>query len=140
VIFGLSGDTSRAELVQAALEGVAFSLVDGRDALAAGGTRVTSAGVIGGGARSRFWLRVIASVLNIPLRRYAGGDRGPAFGAARLARLALRRDDPAVVLAEPPVTEIIEPDSALSEAYQPRVAAFRSLYRALRPEFAEAAR
>ena len=140
VVFGLTGDTSRTELVQAALEGVAFSLADARDALAAGGTHVASAGIIGGGARSRFWTKLIASALNVPLRRYAGGERGPAFGAARLARLALRADDPAVVLAEPPVTETIEPDPALADAYQPRIEAFRRLYRALRPEFAEAAR
>jgi xylulokinase len=140
VIFGLTGDTSRAELVQAALEGVAFSLVDGRDALAAGGTRVTSAGVIGGGARSRFWTRLIASALNIPLRRFAGGERGPAFGAARLARLAHGGDDAASVLAEPPVTETIAPDRDLSDAYQPRVEAFRRLYSSLRPLFAETAR
>jgi xylulokinase len=137
VVLGLSGDTSRAELVQAALEGVAFSLADGLDALAAGGTRVESAGVIGGGARSRFWTRLIASALNIPLRRYAGGERGPAFGAARLARLALGGADPAEVLAEPPVTEIIEPDDALADAYRPRIEAFRRLYGALRPEFAQ---
>jgi xylulokinase len=140
VVFGLTGDTSRTELVQAALEGVAFSLADARDALAAGGTYVASAGIIGGGARSRFWTRLIASALNVPLRRFAGGERGPAFGAARLARLSLGRDDPATVLAEPPVTEVIEPDPALAEAYRPRIEAFRRLYQALRPEFAEAAR
>ena len=140
VVFGLTGDTTRAELVQAALEGVAFSLADGRDALAVAGTRVDSAGVIGGGARSLLWTRLIASVLGMPLRVYAGGARGPAFGAARLARLALGADDPFVVLAEPPVTQTVEPDAALHDAYQPRLAAFRRLYRALRPEFAEAAR
>jgi len=139
VVFGLTGATSRAELVQAALEGVAFSLADGRDALAAGGTFVASAGVIGGGARSRFWTQMIANVLNIPLRRFAGGERGPAFGAARLARLSLG-DASADVLAEPPVTEIVEPDPALADAYRPRIEAFRRLYQALRPEFAEAAR
>jgi xylulokinase len=140
VVFGLTDDTTRAELVQAALEGVAFSLVDGRDALAEGGVRVQSAGIIGGGARSRFWTRLIASALNLPLRRYAGGERGPAFGAARLARLALGAADSFSVLAEPPVTEVVEPDPALADAYQPRIAAFRRLYRTLRPEFEEEAR
>ena len=140
MVFGLASDTTRAELVQAALEGVAFSLADGRDALAAGGTRVASAGVIGGGARSRFWTRLIASALNLPLRRFAGGERGPAFGAARLARLALHADDFSSVLAEPPVTEVVEPEPALADAYADRLHAFRRLYRALRPEFAEAAR
>ncbi len=140
VVFGLTGDTTRAELVQAALEGVAFSLADGRDALAVAGTQVTSAGVIGGGARSLLWTRLIASVLGIPLRVYAGGARGPAFGAARLARLALGADNAGAVLAEPEVTQTVEPDAALHDAYQPRLAAFRRLYSALRPEFAGAAR
>jgi xylulokinase len=140
VIFGLTGATTRAELVQAALEGVAFSLADGRDALAAGGTLVASAGVIGGGARSRFWTQMIANVLNIPLRRFAGGERGPAFGAARLARLSLGGEASPDVLAEPPVTETVEPDASLAGAYRPRIVAFRRLYQALRPEFAEAAR
>ena len=140
VVFGLGGDTSRADLVQAALEGVAFSLADGRDALAAGGVRVESAGIIGGGARSRFWTRLIASVLDVPLRVYAGAERGPAFGAARLARLALGAGDWSAILAEPPITETIAPDPRLADAYRPRIDAFRRLYRALRPEFAEAAR
>ena len=136
VVFGLTPDTSRAELVLAALEGVAFSFADARDALAAGGTRIASAGIVGGGARSAFWTRLIASVLGVPLRVYAGGARGPAFGAARLARLALGADDPAAVLAEPPVQRVIEPEAALADAYAPRIAAFRRLYAALRPEFA----
>lgn len=136
VVFGLTSDTSRAELVQAALEGVAFSLADGRDALAVGGTRIAAAGIVGGGARSLFWTRLIASVLGIPLNLYAGAARGPAFGAARLARLALGADDPASVLAEPPVQRVVAPDAALADAYRPRLAAFRRLYAALRDEFA----
>lgn len=140
VIFGLSEATTRAELVQAALEGVAFSLADGHAALAEAGARIGSAGIVGGGARSLLWTRLIANVLGIPLRVYAGAARGPAFGAARLARLALGVEDPAGVLAEPEVTQEVEPDPALTDAYRPRVAAFRRLYRAVRPEFAGAAR
>lgn len=139
VVFGLTRETSRADLVRAALEGVAFSLADAQAALASAGAEVRSAGIVGGGARSVFWARLIASVLGIPLRLYAGASRGPAFGATRLARLALGQDDPASVLVEPPVTRVMEPDSALHDAYRPRVAAFRSLYRALRPEFARTA-
>ncbi|HET9018576.1 MAG TPA: xylulokinase, partial [Acetobacteraceae bacterium] len=68
VVFGLTPDTSRADLVLAALEGVAFTFADARDALAAGGTHIASAGLVGGGARSVFWARLIASVLGVPLR------------------------------------------------------------------------
>jgi xylulokinase len=117
VVFGLTADTSRAELVLAALEGVAFTFADARDALAQGGTQIASAGIVGGGARSPFWTRLIASVLGVPL-------------------LALGADDPAAILVEPPVQRIVEPDPALARAYAPRIAAFRRLYAALRPEFA----
>ena len=104
VVLGLSSDTQPADLALAALEAVAFSLADGRDALAAAGITVAQGGFIGGGARSRLWGRIVASVLGIPLETYAGGARGPAHGAARLARLAL--GEPAErVLAPPPVAE-----------------------------------
>ncbi len=136
VVFGLTPDTARVELVQAALEGVAFSLADARAALSAAGTVIDSAGIVGGGARSLFWTRLIASVLGIELRVYAGGARGPAFGAARLARLALGADDAAALLVEPEVQHVIDPSPALADAYAPRIAAFRRLYAALRPEFA----
>ena len=136
VVFGLTPHTTRAELVLAALEGVAFSFADARDALASGGTRIDSAGIVGGGARSAFWTRLIASVLGVKLRVYAGGARGPAFGAARLARLALGGEAPSDVLVEPPVQRVVAPEPALADAYAPRIAAFRRLYRALRPEFA----
>jgi xylulokinase len=132
VVFGLSPSTTRAELVQAALEGVAFSLADARDALAAVGTVLPCPGFIGGGARSRLWARIIAAALDTPLRLYAGGDRGPAFGAARLARLAI---DPAASLAEPAVAAVVAPEPGLVEAYAARLPRFRSLYQAVRGEF-----
>ena len=135
VVFGLTPDTTRAELVQAALEGVAFALADGRDALAAAGTRVSAAGFIGGGARSVFWARIIAAALGTELHLYRDGARGPAFGAARLARLSLGRDAAEAVLSVPEVVDVVRPDPTLADAYAPRIEAFRSLYRALRPRF-----
>ena len=135
VVMGLTSDTSRTDLAQAAMEGVAFAFADARDALAAAGVRVAAAGFIGGGARSRLWGRMIASVLGIPLQIYAGGERGPAFGAARLGWLALGRA-PADILVTPAIKETLLPDADLTERYAGRVAAFRRLYVALRPEFA----
>lgn len=135
VVFGLSSDTTRAELVQAALEGVAFALADGRDALASAGTRLGAAGFIGGGARSAFWARIVAAALGTELHLYRDGARGPAFGAARLARLALGRDAAEAVLTVPEVVRVVRPDPALSDAYARRIEAFRALYRVLRPRF-----
>ncbi|MFL5828530.1 MAG: xylulokinase [Solirubrobacteraceae bacterium] len=135
-IIGLTGSTEPADIVQAVLEGVAFSLADGLDVLAASVGRPDALGFIGGGARSLFWGRMIAAVLDTTLVRYRGADRGPAFGAARLARLCATGEPVGAVATAPPVEGVIASDARLRDLYAPRLAAFRALYRALRPEFA----
>jgi xylulokinase len=132
-IIGMTNSTTRADLVQAILEGIAFSLADGLDVLTAGAARPKSLALIGGGARSAFWAKLIASVLDLSLVRYASSDRGPAFGAARLARLAVTGEDQADVVIRPPILDVIEPDAGLHAAYQPRLEAFRALYKSLVP-------
>jgi xylulokinase len=135
VFFGLTPETGRADLVQAVLEGVAFSFADAADCLSRAGTPVAGAGVVGGGARSRLWIRILAATLGMPLARYDGADKGPAFGAARLARLAVTAEDPGGVCTPPRVLEVVDPDPDLTEIYRTRVQAFRRLYRAVREEF-----
>ncbi|MDR3495278.1 MAG: xylulokinase, partial [Ancalomicrobiaceae bacterium] len=85
VLFGMDGGASRADLVQSVLEGVAFTMLDAQNALAAAGAPAQSYAFIGGGARSRLWAEIVASALDKPLRLLKGGAKGPAFGAARLA-------------------------------------------------------
>jgi xylulokinase len=132
VLFGLTPDVTRAQMIQAVLEGVAFSLADGVAALTVAGITVGAAGFIGGGARSRLWARIIAAATGLTLNRVAGGEHGAAFGAARLGRMATNRSLDA---AMPAIIETIEPDPGLRAAYLPRLEAYRGLYRALRPEF-----
>ena len=130
---GMDGATTPGDLMQAMLEGVAFALADGLDALVDGGETVESLALIGGGARSAFWARIIASVLDLPLRRHAGSARGPAFGAARLARLAATGETVEQVVTAPPLLDVIAPDPALAALYRPRRESFQQLYTALRP-------
>jgi xylulokinase len=124
---GLSHDTGRRLLTQAVLEGVAFSLRDCLDALAASGTRIEAADVIGGGSRSRAWIAIIAAALGIPLYRLAAGERGGAFGAARLARMAVTGEAPDLVCTPAARAETISPDPDLAAAYAPRIAQYRAL-------------
>ena len=109
-----------------------------RRCLAEAGTRITEAGLVGGGARSAFWARILASVLGLPLTRYAGAAKGPAFGAARLGRLAAGGGAVEDICRRPPVLDVTEPDRELHERYRPRIEAFRRLYGALKPAFADA--
>ncbi|MFQ5514505.1 MAG: xylulokinase [Myxococcota bacterium] len=136
VFFGLHHETTPAELGRAVLEGVAFALVDALAALLAAGAEIDRLIVIGGGARSRFWGTILASALQRPLDYVAGGEIGPAFGAARLARLAASGESPAEVCTLPPTAHIVEPEPELARFYRERIEEFRALYQALRERFA----
>jgi xylulokinase len=85
---GLAGDTTRAHLTLAVLEGVAYALKDAQQALTDSGTVMNEAALIGGGARSPLWAQIIADVLGISLHQVAESEIGCALGAARLARMA----------------------------------------------------
>jgi xylulokinase len=135
VFFGLTHDTDRAALGRAVLEGVAFAFADGQDALLEAGTAIESVTVIGGGARSRYWGRILASALGRPLAYTAGAEAGPAFGAARLARLAASGDSIERVCRAAPTDRVIEPEPSLSERCRERRERYRELYRALRECF-----
>ncbi len=76
------------DLTKAVLEGVAFSLRQGQDLLTDGETSLTSVGLIGGGSRSAYWSRLIATVLERPLAIFQSADFTAALGAARLAMMA----------------------------------------------------
>ena len=138
VLFGLDPESGPAAVIQAVLEGVACALAEAQDCLAAAGTHVHSLAAIGGGARSRLWLRILASALNRPITLYAGGEQGPAFGAARLARLAATGEAPGEICGKPRVAATFAPEPALVEGYARQGERWRSLYRALRAEFRRA--
>jgi xylulokinase len=135
VFFGLHPSTGPLDLVQATLEGVVFTLREAQEALDAAGARPERLAAVGGGARSRYWLQILADCLGRPVIRYTTGDNGPAFGASRLARLALTGETVAEVCGTPAILDVLEPQSALYGAYAERLDSFRSLYRALKPEF-----
>jgi xylulokinase len=120
-------------LARAVLEGVAFGLRDSLDLLAELGAGVRCGRVSGGGARSRLWLQILASVLELPLERVAV-DEGAAFGAALLGGVAagVWPDVPAAVQATVRVREAIEPVADWVAPYQDARDRFRALYPALR--------
>jgi xylulokinase len=130
----LDNDTDAGRLSQAVLEGVAFALADGLDALRDAGTHVSSLSVIGGGARSRYWGRILSAAMETPLVYLQGGEVGPALGAARLAQLAVEGGDPRDVCRAPPVDHVVEPDQADIGLLAPKKAAFRAAYPRITPK------
>ena len=129
---GLAHQTDVPTLTQAVLEGVAFAFRDSLLALEAAGTRLTRVTAVGGGSRSRYWLKAIATALRIPVDIPADGDFGAAFGAARLGLIAAEKADPHGVLTAPTTAETIEPVASLLAAYDEAYERYRALYPAIR--------
>ncbi len=135
LFLGLTHDTSRADLGRAVLEGVAFAFAEGLEVLTAAGARIDRISVIGGGARSALWGEILASALDRPLQYHVGGEYGGAFGAARLARLAVGGEAIADVCSAPPIERVVEPTPELVERYRDRRTLFAETYESVRVLF-----
>jgi xylulokinase len=130
---GLELRHDRGALVRAVLEGVAFGLRDALDLLQELGVQATRARVSGGGARSRLWLRIVASVLGVPLE-LTESEEGSALGAALLGGVAggVFRDVDEAVARCVRVRDVVEPDPAWQDVYRDAHERYRTLYPALR--------
>jgi xylulokinase len=129
---GLHHASDRAMLTQAVLEGVAFAFRDCLHALAAAGTKLDRVTAVGGGSRSTYWLKAIATALNIPVDVPADGDFGAAFGAARLGLIAAERADARTVCAAPVTDYTIEPQIRLTGDFDAAYNRYHNLYPALK--------
>ncbi len=131
---GLSLRHDRGALWRAMLEGVAYGLRDSLELLRSLGVQPEVGRVSGGGARSELWLRIVSSVLDLPLERMAS-EEGSAFGGALLAgvRAGAFADVEAAVARCVRVRARIEPDPAWAEAYAQRYESYRLLYPTLKP-------
>ncbi len=132
MFLGIGHETDRNTMTQAVLEGVAFAFMDCRRVLQDAGTDFARAAAIGGGARSRLWLAIMANVLDRPLDLPKDGDFGAAFGAARLGQAAALGGDPLQYMAPPPFAAVIEPDPKLVPRYREAYARYRALYPSVR--------
>ena len=137
VFFGLSLGTTRADLSRAVLEGITFALRDSMELLLEIGIEPRRVRVTGGGARSRFWLQMLADVMNVPIWTVRS-DAGPAYGAAILAGAGTNLFESAAETAKSfaPTSSEIEPDSGNRSAYDTAYSTYRDLYPALAPLFA----
>jgi xylulokinase len=131
---GLTLRHDRGALVRAVLEGVAYGLRDSLELLREVGAETTVGRVSGGGARSELWLRIVASVLGLPLERMRA-EEGAAFGAALLGgvRAGVFADAHEAVEASVHVVDRIEPDPEWQAAYDEGYERYRRLYPALKP-------
>ena len=135
---GMSMDSTRADMYQAVLEGVAFGIRDSLEAAKAMGVNVPSSMICGGGAKSPLWKKIFANVLNLPLS-VPETEQGPGYGGAILAAVACGEyaDVKEAVTKLVSVTETIGPDPQLAALYEERYQTYRRLYPALKGIFPE---
>lgn len=133
VFHGLEQTSDDIDLTRAVLEGVALSLADCHDILVRTGTLPKVLFAVGGGFRSRFWARMIASAMGRELQLISAGDYGGALGAARLARAGLTGEAAEAIFTKPEKFETVEPVAAWQAFYAERLPQFRQLYQALKP-------
>ena len=131
--FGLSLDTTRADMTLAVLEGVAFAIRDSFEVAKSLGIKIDRTKICGGGAKSPLWKKIIANVLNIKVDVIAA-EEGPALGGAMLAAVAsgeyasVKEAADAIVK----VVDTVDPDKELVKKYDERYAHFVKLYPAVK--------
>jgi xylulokinase len=128
---GLEHATDRKAATRAVLEGVTYAIRDSRDALAATGTKLHHLLAVGGGSRSDYWLRLIATALDCPVQLPVAGDFGGAFGAARLGLMAATGAG-AEIATLPKIARTIDPDPTLKDAFDAGHARFRAAQSAIK--------
>ena len=130
---GMSMDTSRADMTQAVLEGVAFAIRDSVEVAKSLGIPLESSMLCGGGAKSPLWRRILANVLNMPLTIPAS-EQGPGMGGAMLAMVACGAYASVAEVCQKLVTvsETVAPDPEIAARYEARYRQFRLIYPALK--------
>ena len=136
IFIGMTMDTTRSDMTQAVLEGVAFALRDSFEVARSLGLKIERTKICGGGAKSALWKKIIANVLNVKVD-VLENEEGPAYGGAILAAVACGEFASVTEAAEKlvRVVETVEPDSQLTEKYEEKYKKFREIYPACKALF-----
>ncbi len=133
---GLSMDTSRAQMLQAVLEGVAFAIKDNVEIAKAQGIDIKISNICGGGAKSKLWNKIMCNVLNIDISLLQT-EQGPGYGGAILAMVGCGEyasiDE--CVLRFVKVKQTMSPDKQLVQRYADRYLKFKEIYPSMKELF-----
>ena len=135
---GMTMDTSRADLVQAVLEGVAFAIRDSIEVARSLGIAINTSKICGGGAKSPLWKKIMANVLNIELQCLES-EQGPGMGGAMLAMVSCGEYPKVKAACEKMVhvASTVTPEPELAAKYEKRYQQFKRIYPACKELFAE---
>jgi xylulokinase len=132
LMMGLGHETDAKTMTHAVLDGVAFAFRDSLEALKAAGTTVKRVMAVGGGTHSELWLKIIATVLGVPVDLPVAGDVGGAFGAARMGLMVATGASYKSVCTTPKIAKTILPDVKAKAAYDAAYARYAKIYPAIK--------
>ena len=135
---GMTLDTTRADMVQAVLEGVAFAIRDSVEVARSLGMEIRSSKICGGGAKSPLWRRIFSNVLNMELE-IPVSEQGPGMGGAMLAMVCCGAygDVKACCDKLVRIASTVKPEPELAAKYEARYQQYRKIYPACKQLFAE---
>lgn len=135
---GMTMDTTRADLTQAVLEGVAFAIRDSVEVARSLGITIHSSKICGGGAKSPLWKKMIANILNAELECLES-EQGPGMGGAMLAMVACGEYASVQEVCDKfvHVASTVKPEPELVEKYEKRYQQFKKIYPACKALFAD---
>ena len=135
---GMTMDTTRADMTQAVLEGVAFAIRDSFEIAKSLGVQIERTKICGGGAKSPLWKKMIANILNIKVD-VIESEEGPAMGGAMLAAVANGEfasvEDAAAKIVK--VVDTVEPEPELAAKYEEKYQKFAKIYPTVKDLFRE---
>ena len=129
MFIGMSMDTTREDMTQAVLEGVAFAIRDSFEVAKSLGINITETKICGGGAKSPLWKKIVANVLNINVN-VIESEEGPGLGGAMLAAVACGEytsvEEAAAKIVK--VVDTVKPEPELAAKYEERYQHFKKIY------------
>ena len=133
---GMTMDTTRADMLQAVMEGVAFAIRDSFEVAKSLGVNIPRSNICGGGSKSPLWKTMLANILGIPLDMVST-EQGPGYGGAILAMVAAGEfasvHEACSALIS--VADTVEPDPQLAALYEERYQQFKQIYPACKALF-----
>ena len=138
---GITMDTSRSDMVQAVLEGVAFAIRDSFEVAKSLGIAIPTTKICGGGSKSPLWKTIFANVLGIPLE-IVKTEQGPGYGGAMLAMVGCGEYASVQACADTlvEVASTVQPDPAITARYEEKYQQFKKIYPACKQLFADFAK
>ena len=129
MFIGMSMDTTREDMTQAVLEGVAFGLRDSLEVARSLGIKIERTKICGGGAKSPLWKKIIANVMNMKVD-VIESEEGPALGGAMLAAVGCGAYPDVETIASKlvKVIDTVEPEKELVDKYEEKYQKFRKIY------------